>query len=260
MDTQQQKQLKILVIGDSCEDIYHYGKCERISPEAAVPILKQTKVEIKPGMSANVVNNLKAFNASVAHVTNKKPIKKHRFVDERFNQHLLRVDEGENQVLDSVDLEKIKLVEESIDAVVISDYNKGFLSSHDCDKITRYFQHKPIFVDSKKINLSCFQNSIIKINESEHKKLVATPNSSKLIVTLGPHGALYNNRIFETDKVEVYDVCGAGDVFLSALVVEYLLTYNIESAIMFANRCASFSVGKFGTHTLTRKEINDLRI
>jgi D-beta-D-heptose 7-phosphate kinase/D-beta-D-heptose 1-phosphate adenosyltransferase len=260
MDTQQQKQLKILVIGDSCEDIYHYGKCERISPEAAVPILKQTKVEIKPGMSANVVNNLKAFDASVTHVTNKKPIKKHRFVDERFNQHLLRVDEGENQVLDSVDLEKIQLFDETIDAVVISDYNKGFLSSNDCEKITKHFKNKPIFVDSKKINLSCFNNSIIKINESEHQKIVGMSNSSELIVTLGAHGALYDNKIFETDKVEVYDVCGAGDVFLSALTVEYLLTNSLKHAIMFANKCASFSVGKFGTHTLTEEEINGLRV
>ena len=97
MSIPQQKQFNILVIGDSCEDVYHYGVCDRISPEAPVPILRETRVETKPGMSANVVNNLRSFNSRVIHITNKKPIKKHRFVNDRFKQHMLRVDEGEEQ-------------------------------------------------------------------------------------------------------------------------------------------------------------------
>ena len=44
MDIQQQKQLKILVIGDSCKDIYHYGICERISSEAPIPIMKEQNI------------------------------------------------------------------------------------------------------------------------------------------------------------------------------------------------------------------------
>ena len=39
MDTQQLKLFKVLLIGDSCIDKYHYGTCDRISPEAPVPIL-----------------------------------------------------------------------------------------------------------------------------------------------------------------------------------------------------------------------------
>jgi bifunctional ADP-heptose synthase (sugar kinase/adenylyltransferase) len=53
MDTQQQKQFKILVIGDSCVDIYHYGECTRISPEAPVPIFKHEKSEKYGGMASN---------------------------------------------------------------------------------------------------------------------------------------------------------------------------------------------------------------
>ena len=54
MDDQQQKLSKILVIGDSCLDKYHYGSCERMSPEAPVPILKITRTETRPGMVLNV--------------------------------------------------------------------------------------------------------------------------------------------------------------------------------------------------------------
>ncbi len=258
MSTLQQKQFNILVIGDSCEDVYHYGICERISPEAPVPILKETRVETKPGMSANVVNNLKSFNSRVIHITNKKPIKKHRFVNDRFKQHMLRVDEGEEQPLDKVDIEKIKSVSSKIDAVVISDYNKGFLSSYDCEKITKYFKDKPVFVDSKKINLTCFEDCYIKVNKLENERVVATSNTSELIITLGHDGALYDGKIYPIDEVEVFDVCGAGDVFLSALVYKFLLTNSIENSIMFANKCASYSVSKFGTYVLSKKEIKQL--
>lgn len=260
MDIQQQKQLRVLVIGDSCEDVYHYGVCDRLSPEAPVPILKESRTEVKPGMSANVVENLKSFGFEVLHIANKSPIRKHRYVDERFSQHLFRVDEGEQCALDSVNIKKIKTINKTLDAVIISDYNKGFLSSYDCQEITRYFKGVPVFVDSKKNNLSCFENSFIKINEKEHKAVVALPNTSELIVTLGSNGALYNNRLYKTDKVEVYDVCGAGDVFICALVYQYLLTLNLDDAIIFANRCASYSVGKFGVYVMDKEEIDDLRI
>ena len=41
MDYPQQKQSKILVIGETCIDRYVEGSCDRISPEAPVPILLQ---------------------------------------------------------------------------------------------------------------------------------------------------------------------------------------------------------------------------
>ena len=47
MDTQQQKSWNVLLVGDSCLDIYHYGVCERMSPEAPVPVFRETKKEKK---------------------------------------------------------------------------------------------------------------------------------------------------------------------------------------------------------------------
>ena len=67
MDTLQQPSWKILLIGDHCLDIYHYGVCERLSPEAPVPVLKVVKSEIKQGMSSNVNLNLQAFGLKVNH-------------------------------------------------------------------------------------------------------------------------------------------------------------------------------------------------
>jgi D-beta-D-heptose 7-phosphate kinase/D-beta-D-heptose 1-phosphate adenosyltransferase len=54
---------------------------------------------------------------------------------------------------------------------------------------------------------------------------------------------------YEADKVDVRDVCGAGDTFLAALVVEYLNEENIESSIKYANEMAARVVRKLGVST-----------
>ena len=50
---------KVLVIGDGCKDVFQYGKCERLSPEAPVPVFKPTKTTSNGGMAVNVYNNSK---------------------------------------------------------------------------------------------------------------------------------------------------------------------------------------------------------
>ena len=61
MENQQHKLLKILIIGDSCLDRYHYGICDRMSPEAPVPILKILRTETRQGMVLNVQQHLENF-------------------------------------------------------------------------------------------------------------------------------------------------------------------------------------------------------
>ncbi len=266
MDTQQQKYYKVLLIGDSCVDVYHYGICERISPEAAVPIMKELRTEIMPGMSANVEANLTAFGLKVDHITNEKKIQKHRFIDERYNQHLLRYDTGEQNLLEPLNLNELSACFRSFkldpnkhyDAVIISDYNKGFLTEDACKRICAQFKEVPVFVDTKKNNLTCFSNCVIKINEKEYKNIKENPVDSEFVVTLGDRGASYKEKIFQTDPIEVFDVCGAGDVFLAALVHGFLNTNSVEQSINIANKHASLSVSKMGTYVLTKEDIDDL--
>jgi len=259
MDIRQQKQYKILLIGDSCEDIYHYGVCERLSPEAPVPVLKQHKTEKKAGMSSNVKLNLESFSMDVAHFHNAEVMKKHRLVDVRYNQHLLRFDEGEDVVVRPFDVSMLSSdIGRNIDAVVLSDYNKGFLPSDVLAQICATFKDKPIFVDSKKQDLSSLTGCIVKINEKEFDSLINMPKDSSFVVTLGERGALYDGEIYSTERTEVFDVCGAGDVFLSGLVFGWLESRKMPAAINFANKCAELSVSKMGTYVLTGEDIDDL--
>lgn len=259
MDTQQQKLYDIHLIGDSCDDVYHYGTCDRLSPEAPVPVLKETSCTVMKGMSWNVRLNLEAHQNFVTHYTNEEKIRKHRFIDTRHNQHLLRWDEGEQDVLSSFD---INFLNTPIlpDAVVISDYNKGFLTSEICRKIVETYKEKdptiPIFVDTKKTDVRCFDGCYIKINQKEYESLTDKSENSKFIVTLGERGTQYCDIIYPTSTVEVFDVCGAGDVFLSSLVSGYLKYGSVEEAIPFANKMASLSVTHMGTYVLTKEDIN----
>ena len=61
--------------------------------------------------------------------------------------------------------------------------------------------------------------------------------SSQLIITLSSKGCQHKNKIYPVKKVQIRDVSGAGDTFLSGLVAEYIRTNNIEQAIIFAQKC-----------------------
>ena len=160
----------------------------------------------------------------------------------------LRVDSNEENIQRITDLNKSLI--EKYDLIVISDYDKGFLSEEDIDFICS--EHDNVFIDTKKILGEWYKKAkFIKINEKEYNrtKLTVTTNNN-LIVTLGDKGCLFNDEVFPVEKVEVKDMSGAGDTFLAGLVYEYLNTKNISKAITFANQCATNVVQRRGVNVV----------
>lgn len=252
---QQQKQYKILLVGDKCVDIYQYGTIDRISPEAPVPVFVPTRSEEREGMAGNVYANLVALDCSVDIFCGHSS-KKTRFVDERSKQQLIRVDED----VKSSPLQKgfISNIND-YDAVVISDYDKGLVTYDLVDWIRQEFKG-PIFMDTKKKDIACFYGIFVKINEHEYKDRWSINDS--LIVTLGDRGAMYktgrdpkHETVYPCPTVEVVDITGAGDTFLSAFTFEFLRSKNHVSAIEFANRASSITVQHFGCYAPSLKEI-----
>ena len=245
----QQKQLKVLLIGDSCTDEYVYGSCERLNPEAPVPILKFNRKETKKGMAWNVRENIESFGIEVYMITKQETITKTRYIDEKYNQKILRVDNEPNLKPMEYDLP-----DGHFDALVISDYDKGFLSNEKVFELVEWFDG-PVFIDSKKTNLpkeSCF----VKINDLEFSKL--DNPSDNLIITRGSKGAEYQGKLYPGEKVDIFDAVGAGDTFLSALVYFYLKCGKIEEAIPYANKAAAIAVSNFGTYILTKEDVNEI--
>ena len=246
--------MKILVIGDSCTDIFRYGEVSRIAPEAPIPVLKPQTETCNSGMAGNVVTNLKALGVDVDFITNKREIRKIRYVCSKYNHPLLRVDE--NDTCDRIDIEKVLVMIEwdKYDAVIICDYCKGFINHLDIQYIAQ--AHPLTFLDTKRI-LGNWADKItfIKINHQEYKNneevLLNNPHLfEKSIITRGKYGCNHQNKNYPTTQVPIKDVSGAGDTFLAGLVKNYTDTRDIEKAINFAQECTTTVVQKLGVSTI----------
>jgi bifunctional ADP-heptose synthase (sugar kinase/adenylyltransferase) len=214
-------------------------------------VLKIVNTYDVPGMAANVNLNLINLNISADFVTNTDPITKTRFIDERSGQHLLRVDD-EPKVTDWDGNTPRPLYK--YDAIIVSDYNKGFLSYMSILNLIKGSEC-PVFIDTKKPDLNMFNmpDTYVKINEMEFNN--SSSKHDNLIVTLGSRGAMYNGKVYPTEKVEVMDVCGCGDTFIAALVTQFLFTKDIEKSILVANIAAGITVQHRGNYAPTYKEI-----
>ena len=184
--------LNALIIGDVMIDSYYFGKVDRISPEAPVPIVAVEKKENRLGGAANVALNIQALGANPilcsvigndsdsqlfddllkqSNLSSSGILKsKDRITTVKTriigNKHqVLRVDsENENPLssIDSKDLfEKIStLIEsENIDVVIFEDYDKGIITASLIEKIISLCNQKniPTTVDPKKRNFTAYK-------------------------------------------------------------------------------------------------------
>lgn len=248
----------IAVIGESCVDEYVYGICDRICPEAAALCFRTNESKsTNPGMSGNVLKNILALNnkLNITHITNTNSIIKRRFIDYRYNTIVFR--EDINDTCEFLDIQDHSF--DQYDAIVFSDYCKGFLSDEIIIKICKQANSScNIFMDTKRqINTFVQYIDFLKINNKEFNENISNIDIIKhytnVIVTRGEDGAVMyakdTTKEYPVKKIEVRDVCGAGDTFLAALVVEYLKNKNIDDAINYANQCATKVVSKFGVTT-----------
>ena len=244
--------MKVLLIGDSCEDRYFYGEAKRLNPEAPVPILEYKRGVTSKGMVWNVRENLRSFGVEVYTSTHPEEIIKTRYIDEKSNQQIMRYDVEPK--IEPLSFDFPTEWNNLYDALVISDYNKGFLTTEKIFELTSRFVG-PVFIDSKKTNLPA--DAYIKVNELEYERM-AYCNYENLIITRGGDGAEYKGDLYPAEKVNVFDVVGAGDTFLAALAYGYLKYGRIDKAIPLANKAAAVAVSHRGTYVLTEEDVKKI--
>ena len=172
---------------------------------------------------------------------------------------------------------------EACDAVILSDYAKGILSNELVARVTELARAagKFIALDPKPKRKLAFRNlDLITPNKREALQLAGielaphTPfpaaevctrlhelyQTKHLVVTLGEEGMLLSSngsilKIIPTAAREVFDVSGAGDTSLAALVLALAAKAPLDTAAQFANAAAGVVVGKLGTATVTPKEL-----
>ena len=228
---------KILIIGESCRDIFVYCEANRLCPDIPVPVLNILNQTENGGMAKNVHRNIQSYlECDILTNDDWVNVTKTRYVHEKTNHTFFRVDTPHE--IKRINLSKIDY---NYDLIVISDYNKGFLTESDIEFICS--NHNNVFIDTKKRLGEWVKGcKYIKINDYEYEKskeYITKNISDKIIHTIGGDGCIFNNTRYLVDKVEVKDTSGAGDSFMSGLVIEYHKTNDIIKSIKFANKCAS---------------------
>jgi bifunctional ADP-heptose synthase (sugar kinase/adenylyltransferase) len=241
--------MKVLVIGEECVDKFIYCQIDRLSPEAPVPVLIPIETTSNPGMAGNTIANVKAMsNASIMNIV-QDGITKTRYVDKKTNHMFLRVDEGENNIKPFEWSMPVDMALGQADIVIVSDYNKGFLSNTDLKEIARKSTLSILDSKRKLTNDIVKEFSFVKLNELErlNNPQLTTDN---IITTLGKKGAEYKNVLFKSpDPQDTIDVSGAGDTFTAAFILKYFETKDEKTAIQFANEKASEVVSQRGVVT-----------
>ncbi|CAB4134413.1 rfaE_dom_I, bifunctional protein RfaE, domain I [uncultured Caudovirales phage] len=258
----------VLVIGDSCTDITYQVDNSRKNPEyPEVPLLKVVgDPVVSMGMAHKVARGLQQLKLEVL-AEMPPPIleTKARYVD-RTGHPIVRIDSVRpfRTELGKLSREKLNttcnnITADNISAVVISDYNKGFISTEDIISIIDICVrcNVPVFLDTKKPNLRDFSGAIIKINSKEYTAATDLPNiSANMVVTLGEQGAMHPDPkvgLLPSYKPEhVYDnpnPCGAGDLYLVGLVYGFLKTNDIRESMKYASVLAGMHVyGEWGVN------------
>ncbi len=307
--------LRILVVGDVMLDHYLWGDATRISPEAPVPVVHIQRETHTLGGAANVALNVATLGAKVelcGAVGNDengarlcKILREHHVeFDEGFrtttptiiktrvivrNQQLCRLDKEDlrsNYALASLQpntRHKLKTKAAEADAVILSDYAKGYLSTEIANDIrdSAHRAHKFVAWDPKpQGRIQTTDLDLMTPNRAEAAELSGLSlgeddrgveaqvcrqiwekyRPKHLVITLGGDGMLLSRegkaeKHIPTAAREVYDVSGAGDTVIAALTLAMAAGADLESAAHFANAAAGVVVGKLGTATVTPEEL-----
>ena len=253
---------KVLVIGESCRDVFIYCDALRLCPDVPVPVLNIKNEVDNPGMAKNVYMNIKSLMDDCDVLTNDNwyEITKTRYVHQRSNQQVMRLDtEPEIEPIKQHQI-MIAAMHQQYDAIVVSDYNKGFVDLKLIEDLALKNPQIKVFVDTKSTRPPRRDNIIYKINQKEFEALQPDhiPNSSNCIVTMGANGALWNKKQFQVPIARTFDVTGAGDTFLAALVFYYIQLDSMDESIAFANKAAAIAVENPGTYTLTMEDVDEI--
>ncbi len=179
--------IKVGVIGDVMLDTYWWGKVDRISPEAPVPIVAVSKKEERIGGAGNVALNLKALQASVHAISvigddqdgqvltdllinndinsdyiikSKERITTNKIRIISRNQQMMRLDAEITKVLSEEDEFRLLMAfqnyieSEKPHVVILEDYNKGVLTQSVINKVISLCKSNNIItaVDPKRKN------------------------------------------------------------------------------------------------------------
>jgi rfaE bifunctional protein kinase chain/domain len=308
---------RILVVGDIVLDHYIWGKVSRISPEAPVPVVNVTQENMLLGGAANVANNIQALGGMVSvcgaigqdeagrqllDLLHKRGIQTEGLIVDSsrpttiktrviaHSQQVVRFDRESKELIERDASRRIfdyvgRHIGEGLDAIVLSDYCKGVVTSDLVRDIVRLAKkHKVIVsVDPKVSHFGMYSGVTIltpNINEASIGSKIEIDSERSLLkagtlllkrlkcdavlITRGEQGMSlfeHGGRVTHIPTVahEVFDVTGAGDTVISTLTLGMATGLTMVDAARLSNVAAGIVVGVVGTATVKPEELK-LRI
>ena len=302
------KDMTVLVLGDIMLDQYTFGEVARISPEAPVPIVKKTGERFVLGGAGNVANTVGALGVKVILAgvvgddsrkdvirslcastgietrpividSSRPTILKHRIVAGS-NHQLLRFDDEDARPLDiaieDAVLARVLPYVTTVNAIIFSDYTKGFFSKRMVDEILSAAKrcNIPVYADVKPKNKNLFVGVDLvtpNVKEAEEMSGASTITEmgqwlvrhfkSEVLLTRGGDGMSAfdrDGREFHVParRISVFDVSGAGDTVVAVFALAKTAGLDLASATMCANAAGAVVVQKPGTATLSLEELS----
>jgi rfaE bifunctional protein kinase chain/domain len=302
----------VIVIGDLMLDHFVIGGVDRISPEAPVPVVRFEQETWRLGGAANVAHNAAALGARVHAIgltgkddaaatlraglerlgigssglvedPERRTTRKLRVVTTR-NQQVARIDyEDDREANGDVEAALVSRIEELsslADAVLVSDYLKGVVSSGVARAAIAAARRRgiPLLVDPKVPHIDYYSGATV-ITPNHHEAAAVTlmrirtgeealaaarrfrerAGCESVLITRGEHGMTLlgpkEEAQLAAEAREVADVTGAGDTVVATMALALAAGASLIEAARLANRAAGIVVGKFGAATVTLAEL-----
>jgi D-beta-D-heptose 7-phosphate kinase/D-beta-D-heptose 1-phosphate adenosyltransferase len=303
---------RVLVIGDVMLDEYLSGRVRRVSQEAPVPVVQARNRTCVPGGAANAAANVVALGgrAVLGGVVGRdsragrlrEVLEQHGVETDALvvdpqrptttkarivahGQQIVRVDTEQcaplPAPLEDILLRRSRRALETADACILSDYDKGVVSTHLAECLIGAARRagKPIVVDPKGTYFAKYRGATVitpNLQEAQRalkrearedadllrigRQLLEIVEGSALLITRGAQGmSLLRNGFapmyIPTEARDVFDVTGAGDTVVGTLALALAADIPLERAVQLANHAAGIVVGKFGTATVTSEDL-----
>lgn len=302
---------RILVAGDAVLDAYDFCYTEHSRPSPERPdkrVYTAHRLERMLGGAGNVAANLASLGVKSSLVSlcgddgNALEVRRlceavgveHRLVDDASrptpvktrlyidDQYMLRRDDELSHKVSGdaaqAVAQEFEQTLDHVDAVILSDYNKGFFTKDNAQAMISLCRDRsiPVVVDLKPPNASIFAGaSVVAPNLKEAREICSDFDpyrkeesmraihdilgAEKVVVTIGDEGMLVYDGAEAVHvpgrKVKAVDPCGCGDTVRACMTLGLVSGCSLADAAEFANFAASLVVQKLGTAVLTADEL-----
>jgi bifunctional ADP-heptose synthase (sugar kinase/adenylyltransferase) len=256
---------KAFVVGDAIRDDYVFGRIDRLSPEAPVPVFIAERTESRRGGADHVCAQLEQLGLQTITFLTPTPSVKTRYLVQ--HHQVFRIDRDSSMAAATPDRHTaLGLLDQGIDVVVMSDYAKGWLTAElaGCLIAAAAELNIPVVVDPKLVNWARYQGAMLfcpnHLEWERHSADFAPPfvwvKRGAEGIEVREHGRVVG-AVAATAR-SVIDVTGAGDIVTACAAAGAAVGAGSMMAARLACLAAGHAVSEVGTSVCSKAKLLEL--